>query len=857
MKSEKTVEQLRCYKEYGESILEILDLVSQNPPPQEGWVPSQLYPQIELLKKFAQKTVEKTSSPVKIGIMGEFSSGKTLLLSSLIGYAGAFPDSEAPSTGNVTAIRIIQQPELQTTKVGNFTVEYLSHEKAKECLQEMLKEAEKLVNNLSSEQLSTFKRLQSAKNIDTTEILKWCEQVWNQTQNLEMRYLLRELVIFVRTYRVYGVDICGKSCDIDHKTAKKGLELGSLPSNILELDFDKLPPVPKPWHSLKEPSVEDVQNSFSLIRRINVTVKVSKEIWDLSSLQGTNDFVLLDFPGLGAANSGVRDKILSLQAMEDVQTILLLLDGRKASTDTAVKIRSMLEEHKNSDLKDRILVGVGRFNQFPLNVKDEHKIDSLLENPLLSEETALKELTTLKDTIDSASNLTTKKENVVLLSQLYGLTKLADLSKLIQVCTPEFLPELNKSNKSEELERRQKWQQLSEMLPTSSILSKQLSDFVFDGGISRLRSLLRDHVAQHGMRQLLDDTEKKAVAPLEQEQNKLKNLLEEIPNYIPMLENPAYIILREAIKSLLITYRQFQEDLETKPVLENRNCVAVSDVIKDELIYEIFFNWNEWSLLFNRTKQGIITIQKNERFFFGDDDDEDGNFPTQSDDFYSVFVDTINKIQGYAHDLTIEAVTDLFSNLSKSVEKERNNLDIILLPGIEQDIQQKFSKRQVRLFNNILRSLDPTNQWQNLIIEHSGLTGNALPIDVDSLFPLARKDNNHLIAGQIFDWSPNKKFSVLPRPFNHQIAVLGLRDEITATASLHLVQYVSGLTKQVKSPFFKALKEILDSLQELLTPKHEPLLRYIASAEERSPTKTPPWLETLSQISAIPCPDKF
>ncbi|MBR8833104.1 MAG: dynamin family protein [Stigonema ocellatum SAG 48.90 = DSM 106950] len=843
------VEQLHRYKEYGESVLQSLELVSQNPPPKENWVPSSIHESIQRLQQSAQRTVQLASSPVKIGIMGEFSSGKTLLLGSLIGYADALPVSETPTTGNVTAIHLVPQQDFQTTKVGNFTVEYLSHEGVKECLHFMLEEAQKRVKaaEVSLAELATLKSLQLTTVVDTDHILTWCEQVWNQTQSLELRSLLRELVVFVRTYKMYGEHICGRRYQIDNTTGHKGLTLAEPPMNILELTFDRLPPAPKLWETFTQPSAKDLHNSFSLIRRIDITVTVSKEIWNLSSLQGTNEFILLDFPGLGSADSGVRDAFLSLRELSDVQTILLLLNGRYPGGITAAKIRSMLERDKGQNLKDRIIVGVGRFNQLPLGRNDERAMDDLLSEPLLSEEELLDRLGILQLTMASASNLTTEKKNIVLLSQLYGLTKQAELSSLVQVCSPEFLPELDKPNKPEESDLRQKWQQLSEMLPTSSTLHKQLSDYAEDGGIGRLRSLLKEHVAVHGMKQLLEDTQR-AAEIVRKEQGHLKNLLQEIPAYIPIVESPAFLTLREAIENLVTTYRQFQEDLEKQPILKNRNGVAVSDVVKDELTNKIFFDWSEWTLLFDRTKNGTIALTKTESFF--EEDEVDDFIPTKSDDFYPAFVQTINEMQGFAHHCTIEAVTDLFSKLSNDVAIERDKLNTILLPDKEQNIEKKFGRNQVRLFRNLLRGIDPVNKWQKLIIQHSGLALSVPPINAEALFPLARKDDLHS-SGQIFDWSPDKQFLVPPRPFNHQIVVLRLRDEITSSSGLHLIQYVSQLTKQVKSSFSQALKEIIDNLQELLKSKHEPLLRYIASAEESTSPSTPPWLDNLGQIPTI------
>ena len=72
------------------------------------------------LREAAEKTVELATSPVRICVMGEFSSGKTLLLGSLIGYADALPISENPTTGNVTAIHIVPQSGFVTTQANNF-----------------------------------------------------------------------------------------------------------------------------------------------------------------------------------------------------------------------------------------------------------------------------------------------------------------------------------------------------------------------------------------------------------------------------------------------------------------------------------------------------------------------------------------------------------------------------------------------------------------------------------------------------------------------------------------------------------------------------------------------------------------
>ena len=100
-----------------------------------------------------------------------------------------------------------------------------------------------------------------------------------------------------------------------------------------------------------------------------------------SGKSGTSEFILLDFPGLGAANSGVRDTFLSLRELAEVQTILVLLNGKSPGSDRANKIFTMMQQQRpGQDLKDLILVGVGRFDQLPLESEGgERELDSLIE----------------------------------------------------------------------------------------------------------------------------------------------------------------------------------------------------------------------------------------------------------------------------------------------------------------------------------------------------------------------------------------------------------------------------------------------------------------------------------------------
>ncbi|MFN6565150.1 MAG: proteasome protein [Nostoc sp. ChiSLP01] len=836
-------DKLASFKEYGEFILRKIDSVPEYPSQQEDWVPASLDDCLRRLREAAEKTVDLATSPVKIGVMGEFSSGKTLLLGSLIGYADALPVSENPTTGNVTALHIIPQDDFATTQLSNFTVEYLSHEGVHECLRFMLGEANKRTTAAGLPPIPVSK-LNSGK-----DIIGWCEEAWNSSNNLELRYLLRELVLFLRAYQAYGEVMCSGRYQIDATTAREGLQLVEQPMAIQTLKFEDLPPahirLPSPPQRLP---TKLLQNSFPLIRRVDIDVKISREIWDVT---GAAKFILIDFPGLGAANSGARDTFLSLRELAEVQTILVLLNGKSPGSDRANKIFTMMQQQRpGQDLKDLILVGVGRFDQLPLESEGgERELDHLTEDRDLHEEIVFQKLKVLQTTIDGAKAFTTQKDRIVLLSPLLGLADLAKRSTKVKAGSPEFLANLDYPDYLDRSKRLQdKWGRLSQQLldsDTRSYLGRQLGYFAQDGSLAKLRELIQSHVATHGLKQLYEDT-KRAADVVSQQQDHLKDIIDEIHEQgIPTGDSPAFIELRFVVETLDKIYRNFQKNLPKEP-LKDRRGVVVSDIVKDELTFKIL-NWNQWTLLFNKVNNGSIALTESKGAagkLFDRGNRLNSSLPTKSDDFYPIFEKTVKEIEEFARDRIRQAVIDLLNQLSNQVAPERDQLKAILNPEMEEEIELKFGVEEADLFYKLLLGCDP-NEWKEAII--SEISNNDKTVAPEIIFPLARQDDKHNV-GQIFDWAPEKSQG-LARSSNHQLLVLRLRDEITASASLHLVQYVSEVNQQINSELEGILDRIIPSLQNL--SKKEALLRYLTAGDMASEVAVPTWLQILSDIAAV------
>ncbi|QFS52318.1 dynamin family protein [Nostoc sphaeroides] len=850
--SKKMLENLHQYKEYGESVLRVVKSLEAYQSSGNEILDN---PKVEdcrkSLKDAAENTVKLASSPVKIAVMGEFSSGKTLLIGNLIGYADGLPVSNIPTTGNVTAIHLLQQEELKTTEFDNFIVEYLDDEEVKQCLEFMLEEAKKRAQPSELPALPQV-NLKTLHKDTLNPYEDWCKEAWNQIENQELHYLLRELIILIRTYVDYGADLCSQSLKINHATAREGLKLTSKSVVTQDTKFEEIPSISKVTVNKNGPSAELLQNSFSLIRRVNINVKISKDIWNLGTTQDAAKFILLDFPGLGAANSGVRDTFVSLQELEKVQTILILLNGNSPGSDRAIQFFTKIQQkRRNQTLKDFILVGVGRFNQ--LSIESEQKIDELIKsaaNNSLTETTVLNKLSGLKAIIDEASTLTNKKDRIVLLDQLIGLADLAKNSGAVKVGSTEFRARFEDQNDiglQQSKRMRDKWQSLSEVLlakdPNSS-LGKQLGDFAQEGGIPKLRELILNHVAEHSLKQLYEDTRKDA-DKLRQQQNQLKDILSDLG--IDTKESQPLIDLRSYLVNMKSTYNSFMKENVGKEPLKNAKGVPISDVIKDEVTYKIL-EWSEWHLLFNNSQDGIIIVSQEE----DDEDDEPrrrrrrtkSNIPTKSDDFYSVFERTVNELQTLARERIKQAIINFLQQLSDKLVPEIQYFDENLNETMEQDIRDKRGKDEADLFGDFFDTYAP-KKWQESIIKKT-FTGDE-PIVAKAVFPLAQEDKKHE-KGQFFDWAPESSKIKNQTP-NQILLVQRLRDEITANISLHLIEYVAQTNKKVDQEILKELKYLTSTLDDLL--KKEALLRLMAGEKQeiKEVDSVPPILSEIASIS--------
>jgi len=819
----------------------------------------------EKFREAAAKVLARSRSPVKIGVVGEFSAGKTLLLGSLIGYADALPVKEIATTGNVTALRFKSIAGVSTTQIGPYTIEFLDHQGFEECLAYMLKQAG--IRAKAAELSEDLRgKLSTIKGDDTSapsKVDEWAKTAWSATSNPALKYSIRELVRFVRAYMKCGTGLCetAEPFIVPVEVAVSGLELDATSDNIQTMTFGDIP-MPKHTISTRPAALtaEQIRDAFPLIRLVTVDVQLAEGIWNFSGL-GADRFILMDFPGLGADSSGVRDLFLCLRELEQIQTVLILLNGRKPGGDQGLKLYNLLQEHRaGQDIRDMVLVGVGRFDQLPLGAEGESRLRELagsaaagdsssssssLPNGPLTGKDCVKLLPILGSAISGAEALVPpgRSDRIVFLSPLFHLKKLEERNVGLKVGSDAFM-ENARQDVANAVALAPFWRSLGERLSPKSDgksrtdLAKWLGDYAEDGGISRLRGLILSHVQVAGFAQLRQDTDRDFEA-LRDAQKKFRDAL---PGAAAMQDSRTVddriVAAEKALAQLAEFYQNQIHQLKNTPrftVTENDAPRTLEEILQEEVAFHVA-DWPVWDTLLQSVNSGRIveiTAQADRPgsvFGPSDEDEEDERdtvaFPTRSEDFFPSFEQTISHLNQFTRQLIDRGAEEYIQKLSpagtaakltfgaaidrKSLAKEVKALNLgqrstDLVPAIRAAVNPG-SRMKIGLFRTDIASEDAP--------EESSADLPLASLDAAKLFPLARSTKDS--PGRVFGWAAKLQGAPAdsrPEPqLAHPAMALRIRDELVRVLRQQSAQMLNEGVQLVIDRLSKKLVAVYQKL---------------------------------------------
>ncbi|MGX1884784.1 hypothetical protein [Streptomyces sp. NPDC055287] len=468
----------------------------------------------------AQELLDRVDSPVTIGVVGEYSVGKSLLLGTLLGCPDLLPVEERPTTGNITVLSLAAGEPGSSTRAAETTeIRYLNETQLSRCVADILST---LITKLDRRHpelgagagLSGYDPVTDPRGWAPFD--SWYACLWPAPDGGAPRAVPPELID--DAHRDTVVELCrirdaflsqrgsysvlGHRAYVDRKIVNEALKLPAA----------KVTPKAPPKFSLQPFNSENIETdkdalsrSFPLIERVVQKVTVSPDHWALGGLLADHPVQLLDFPGIGAAGSYGRDKSLSRHALVDVHTILLVVLSSRPESKGASEFWDMLLED------GRTPEALGQAALVAANVFDRTHLPSLaaVPGPALAVPELLRHADELNGIHVYGSKFVRDRQDGIVVTSAVPAIRAYELSytHLSGETRERVRTAMDKLPPAGE----RRWEPIASRLEATdpgNPWSPRLRAYDEDGGVGRLRHLIEEHVRRNGVAQKLERAER-------------------------------------------------------------------------------------------------------------------------------------------------------------------------------------------------------------------------------------------------------------------------------------------------------------------------------------------------------------
>ncbi|MGW6057764.1 hypothetical protein [Streptomyces sp. NPDC055189] len=485
------------YVQWAVKMLEALDRSPSNDTAQDP----ELHAGREEFRSAVAGLLREARGPLSIGVVGEFSAGKSLLIEALLGLPGLLSVSDVATTGNVTAIHVGQAAggERESSLKGRAVV-YCTRAEVTELMTHLHHRLVELATlEGSPDQRSAALGAARPGPGDWEPLVEWCGR-YGSGLGTKMSAVAAEVGLLHTAYEA-GAPMLGRRYDLSEAQAKRAM---SLPDVKLEEGGESLArPAGEEGHGIPD---DILAVCVPLIRRVELRVQVPPGIWDLA---GAGALTLMDFPGLNSPESGERDRFLSRRELRDIHTVLVLMNGQRGPVANEQDFFDMLREptadgrERKSDkvLRESLLVAGGRFDQMPVDPPVLKA--ALLDSPERLKEQRLRgrpDTAVLDKIVKGAHRLLPagQSKQLMLVSAMVGLDQ---LSRTSSVRLDESLRARLRAGAEARSQITELWAKVAARLEADdpgSPLSKALGEFADDGGLGLLRRQLTGHAEEYG-----------------------------------------------------------------------------------------------------------------------------------------------------------------------------------------------------------------------------------------------------------------------------------------------------------------------------------------------------------------------
>jgi hypothetical protein len=660
----------------------------------------------------ASRLVAEADGPLRIGVVGEFSSGKSLLLGVLLNNPCLLPTSSQPTTGNVTELHFVSEPaggQGGTTRIGKVQIRYFIQKDLNELDGRMLDELGAAMQRFG---VCTAEDLRAASARGIEPLIALCRRAW-QLEDPVTRKLIREL-LHTRVAARQGATLIGATRTVDPGRLTEILQIPRLD------DPDSFPDTSAAGWNAGASSDGHPTWAYPLVDRVMIDVVLPPGVWDLSTLPEGSEFVLLDFPGVGGGLTHVRDLYLTQLGLRNAHSVVVMVDSGKPGGQAADTFYGFLRELTTAPpdgaagngsaenasagpdagaaaadtvsepLASRLLYCGTRFDM--LNPPGEAELAASLGAAQLTVRALLGRSDPLNALLQSGHRPGPSSMSAVLSS----VTAIA-LGGLSPVPA-----ELGQAGKSEQaMSGARRWRQIAGELTASGTghdLASALREYAKDGGIAGLRALLERHVTEHGLGQRVAKLREQATEA-ERSKAELIDLLESDPAVQrPAPDDPVALASRllNDLGGYRNKYERLLPQLRDPAMIEVRPGWSLRDDVAQQAA-EMVIGWEQWGEVLGCVRNAVIVPPEN-----GDSEadlrvalglpvlsDSSQSMPESTDDFVEVFTDTCRSLREYSRSRALKGLERWFSLRSRDGSALRQRVEQMLSAQAKERLKQE------------------------------------------------------------------------------------------------------------------------------------------------------------------------
>ncbi|MEV4512678.1 hypothetical protein AB0K00_27370 [Dactylosporangium sp. NPDC049525] len=442
----------------------------------------------------AERVLATVRDPYKVGVIGEYGAGKTLFVSSMLGFLDSLPIGDRPTTGNVTRFRLRPVDDGLTVVTGRRVV-FLSRSECETCLADLGQQVRAAGTSHPGLDLLTRKAVDG----DPDPLHAWHRFAKALDPSLDR--LVRQLVAVSASARQHDAYL-GTTRDVSEAQL----------AQLVQISYDDQRPADPP------------ADPFWLIRQAELAMDVPVRTLDLPGLvlagapvrpvdgTGPTEFgagavlELWDFPGILNHLSSERDRRLTETLLHDVDTAVVLLKAANPDSVASDELTRLL-----TAVNGGAIAGVG-------NVFDSPQAIRLKEPGLDSDDAFRAGLPSVAELLRTANQLV-PGEPAFLYAGLVALNRLDP-----RLVAGRFDARVGIQDQLAGYAHK-----VAMGLPEDSPLRAMLLPVAEDGGRRRVLTMLGDQLSVHGLRRRAERVERET-ARLRELLQQLETAVEDAPD---------------------------------------------------------------------------------------------------------------------------------------------------------------------------------------------------------------------------------------------------------------------------------------------------------------------------------------